>query len=558
MAPGRQTCEKVSSPRGEPRATRHRRIWAKLLLLFGSTAVGLALGEVGVRLLGRAPQIIPIGLTSDRHVYRRSTNPILSYEFKPGFRSDEENLPFDYRVINSHGLRDVERAYAKPPGTRRVIVLGDSVVVGYRVREIDALMSRRLEKLYGDENVEVLNMAVTGYCTRAEIELLRVQGVRYRPDAVILMFVENDFRNFNPESVGADGIANRPAMAGWAFRTSHLFRLACLEFNWFSFGLEADPARWNQQAIGDNNVPDGLALLRRLADEHGFRPLVAVWPEFRHDEIEYPEKMFMSGSGELIVERLARGCGLPVVGLREPFVEHWERQTPRPVPRRYYSVGDGMHASVTGHRVTAEIFRRIIAEHHLLEPPERRTARAADVSPDDAGRRAAKALGTDKSGYGLSYINQAIALDAEGKRREALERLEKVSPSDSLNFADAAMMIASILAEQGRAGEARRRLEKALDVSPDHYNAHMLLAMLLKDEHAYEKALGHLRRAVELRPESYDAQYILGVTLSERRRWKEAEPHLKAAVRLSERGSAAAEELLRCRRSIDRGPGGGH
>lgn len=557
MAPERKTRGKVSSSTVDPCAARRRRIGPRLLLLFGSTATALVLAEAAVRLIGRAPEVIPIGLSSDRHVYRRSANPILSYEFKPGFRSDEENLRFDYRVINSHGLRDVERQYAKPPGTRRVILLGDSVVVGYRIRQIDALMSRQLETLYAGRNVEVLNMAVTGYCTRAEVELLRVRGLKYRPDAVIVVFVENDFRNFNPESVGADGIADRPDAACWLFRRSHLFRMACLECNWFSFGLEADPARWNRHAIGENNVPEGLALLRRLADEHGFRPLVAVWPAFRHDGIEYPEKMFMPASRELIVERLARGCGVPVVGLREAFIEHWRRQTPCPNPRLHYSVGDEMHPSLAGHRAAAEILRHIIDEHRLLEPPEARTAQAADVSPDDdAARRAARALGTDQAGYGLSYINQAVALNKEGKLDDAIERLEKVSESDLLNYADASVMMASILARQGKTRRARLRLEKAIEVSPDHFFAHISLAMLCRHEQAFDKAVVCLRRAVELRPDSYDAQYLLGVTLAQCRRWRQAEPHLRTAVRLNRRSAAAAQELSRCLRNLRRRPGG--
>jgi tetratricopeptide (TPR) repeat protein len=534
------------SSNGKTRVRPHRRLWAKLLLLFSSIMISLIIGELAVRLFGRAPEIIPIGVQSDAHVYRRSTNPILSYEFKPGFRSDEQDLPFDYRVINSHGLRDIERQYAKPPGTKRIILLGDSVVVGYRVQEIDQLMSRQLEMLYGDEKVEVLNVAVTGYCTRSEVELLRVKGVNYDPDAVILLFVENDFRNFNPESVGADGIADRPGTVNWLFRRSHLFRLACLQFNWFDYGLEADPARWNQKAIGDNNVAEGLALFRELADRHGFKPLVAVWPGFTHNGIEYPEKMFMPGSKELIIERLARVHDLPVVGLREPFREHWQLQVPRPIPRQYYTVGDEMHASVDGHRVTAEILRRIVQEHRLLESAQHAVPQAARGSDEDGpAARAAKALGTEKAGYGLLHINKAVTLCEKDKLDEAIEQLKKVSPSDSLNYGDANVMLASILLRQGKADEAKSRLQKVLEAEPYHFQAHMVLASLLKTEHAFEQAIEHLQRAVELRPDLYDGQYHLGRTLGQRSRWKEAEPHLKAAVRLNPNDASAARQLGR-------------
>jgi len=528
------------------RTGRRAGLRPKLLLMFGSIVIALIVGETGVRLTGRAPEIIPIGISSDRHVYRRSTNPILSYEFKPGFRSDAENLPFDYRVINSHGLRDIEREFAKPPGTKRIILLGDSVVVGYRVREIDHLMSRRLEMLYGDEKVEVINLAVTGYCTLAEVEFLRVQGLKYDPDAVILVFVENDFRNFNPESIGADGIVNRPAAASWMFKKSHIFRLACLEFNWFSFGIEADPVRWNPDAIGDNNVVEGLKLLRKLADEHGFNPLVAVWPAFGNDRIEYPAKMWMPDSRELIVERLARCCGVPAVGLREAFVNHWKQQPSRPVPREYYSVGDEMHPSVVGHRVAAEIFHGVVDEYRLLEPADRRSARVARPAQDDAAVRAAMAQGTEKAGYGLYFINRAVTSIQEGKPEEALRQLDKALSSDPLYYGEASAMMASVLVRQGKTEKAISRLQKALEVEPNHFQARMLLGSLLRTGNAHGEAIKHLRHAVALKPDSYDGHYHLGLAFAQCGRWKEAEEQFRAAVRLRPNDSAAGRLLKRC------------
>jgi len=538
------------APDGKVRLGPRRRLAARLLLLFGSIATGLFIGELGLRLIGQAPEIIPIGVSSQRHVYRRSANPILSYEFKPGFRSDEEDLPFDYRVINSHGLRDVERQYAKPPGTKRIILLGDSVVVGYRIKEIDELMSRQLETLYGAENVEVLNVAVTGYCTRAEVELLRVKAVKYNPDAVILFFVENDFRNFNPESLGVDGIADRPALVSWLFRRSHFFRLACLRLNWFGFGLEADPVSWNPKAIGDNNVVEGLALFRELADQHGFKPLVAVWPGFTYDAIEYPEKMFMPDSGELIVERLARAYDLPVVGLREAFREHWRSQTPRPIPRQYYTVGDEMHASAAGHRVTAEILRRIVEERRLLEPVQRRASRAVRRSDeDDVVVLAARSLGTERASYGMVHTNNAVTLCKEGKFDEALVQLDKVGPSDSLSFNEASVMAASILIQQGKPDDAKPRLQKLLEAEPDHFHAHMLLGSLLKTEHAFEEAIEHLQRAVELDPNSAPAARQLGDVYADRGDYQRAAVQFERLARIEPR---RAQNYLELGTSLDK------
>ena len=59
-----------------------------------------------------------------------------------------------------------------------------------------------MERIYVDEgeDVQVLNVATIGYCTRSEVELLRVKGLPFQPDRVVLVFVENDFDNFNREA----------------------------------------------------------------------------------------------------------------------------------------------------------------------------------------------------------------------------------------------------------------------------------------------------------------------------------------------------------------------
>ena len=277
------------------RVTGTPRLPAKVLLACLTTLLALGACELIVRWMGTTPEVIPIGITSEDRIYRRSKNPYLSYEFKPDYRNDDADLKFDHPRTNSHGQRDIERTFDKPPGVRRVILLGDSVVVGFGIRDIDDLMSRQLEKLYPSDDVQVLNLAVSGYCTRAEVELLKVKGIRYEPDLVILVFVENDFHNFNREALYTDGIADRPSIVNSMYHFSHLFRSTCLQLDLFGFGMEADPARWNQRAIGNNNVSEGFRLLRELALETRFETLVAAWPAFKNTDIRFNDMMFVPG-----------------------------------------------------------------------------------------------------------------------------------------------------------------------------------------------------------------------------------------------------------------------
>jgi hypothetical protein len=74
---------------------------------------------------------------------------------------------------NSHGYRAPEHAYAKPIGTQRVVVLGDSFTDGSEVGD-DELFTRKLEQAL--PGVEVVNLGVYGYQTAQELVTLEDRG----------------------------------------------------------------------------------------------------------------------------------------------------------------------------------------------------------------------------------------------------------------------------------------------------------------------------------------------------------------------------------------------
>jgi lysophospholipase L1-like esterase len=98
------------------------------------------------------------------------------------------------RPQNSLGYRDLERAIAKPPGTRRVVSLGDSFAWGASVEFEDAY-PQRLERALSRRRREpwqVVNLALPGMNTVSEEGQLRTEGMAYAPDVVLLGFVLND------------------------------------------------------------------------------------------------------------------------------------------------------------------------------------------------------------------------------------------------------------------------------------------------------------------------------------------------------------------------------
>ena len=111
----------------------------------------------------------------------------------------------DYSVLhatNSRGFRDVEHAFEKPPGTYRVVVLGDSFIEGGQV-DLEQSFTRVLEAELADalgRPVEVINLGTSGYGQVQELVVLREEGLRYDPDLVLVAFFpENDLTNNHPE-----------------------------------------------------------------------------------------------------------------------------------------------------------------------------------------------------------------------------------------------------------------------------------------------------------------------------------------------------------------------
>ncbi len=93
-------------------------------------------------------------------------------------------------------MRDIEHDLAKPEGTYRIAVIGDSYVTAQEVA-FDETIFRQLQLMLDGQarNVEVLGFGVRGFGTDQEYRLLENYALRYDPDLVILVFVPNDIRN---------------------------------------------------------------------------------------------------------------------------------------------------------------------------------------------------------------------------------------------------------------------------------------------------------------------------------------------------------------------------
>lgn len=182
---------KLADQPGKQSLRRWRR---KLLLILFGVIFGLALVEIGLRLIGFSyPEFY---VTDARRGY--SLRP----KMEGWYRKEGEA----YVRINSDGLRDREHTKVKPPKTFRVAVLGDSFVEALQV-SFDESFCHILEQqlrscpVMAGRDVEVINFGVSGYGTAQELITLRNQVWQYSPDLVLLTVTTNNDISDNSQAL---------------------------------------------------------------------------------------------------------------------------------------------------------------------------------------------------------------------------------------------------------------------------------------------------------------------------------------------------------------------
>jgi hypothetical protein len=180
----------------------------RLCLLGAACAFTLGLAEAALRF--GAHHILRTGEYITLGEVLNPEDPLLGYSPIPNSTRiiARGGIAVNRERINSAGLRDVEHAPRRDPGTMRLLILGDSFMYGDGV-DLEETMPRRLSDLMPD--VEVINTGVRGYDLGQEYLYYKHRGRLYEPDLVLFAFFVNDLA---PDSAieavdGMDGLPVR-------------------------------------------------------------------------------------------------------------------------------------------------------------------------------------------------------------------------------------------------------------------------------------------------------------------------------------------------------------
>ncbi len=162
-----------------------RTLLSRFMLIVTSLLVGILLAEGLARVF--FPQLAP---RTARITKFWKYDSSYGWSHNPGASGYFETFGIQaFVTINSKGFRGPEIEYARDQKRQRVLVLGDSYVWGYGVKEHE-VFTEQLRKAMPE--VEIVNMGVSGYSTDQELLLYRDEGYKYKADLVMIVVTEND------------------------------------------------------------------------------------------------------------------------------------------------------------------------------------------------------------------------------------------------------------------------------------------------------------------------------------------------------------------------------
>lgn len=358
--------------------------WPRLNRIFNrSIAVNIALAMVSLL----APLTLlefmlrPFAeLNAKTSIFERDET--LGWKLRPGAEDEWGGV---FVRINGKGLRGPELDYDRSEGMLRVLYLGDSVTFGYCIENpletYPYLAGPLLEANLG-RPVETINAGVGGYSPWQEFLYLEREGIRYRPDLVLVGFVLNDLTE-KIQLVRFGG-------TGEGFQLEHTFkgrfdrwadRVALLHFGnrlyaRLRFGSDiqqkaAEIELMNVKTLVDqperpeyvqawNETLKSLESLFEFCDRRNLPAALVIFPyRFQYDD---PEKF--AGPQERLM-RFASERGIPALDLMPGLFEAMQAAG----LQRKDVYFDRNHFTEAGHALIAPLVADFILSNRLLASP---------------------------------------------------------------------------------------------------------------------------------------------------------------------------------------------
>ncbi len=334
-------------------------------------------------------------------------DPVIGKRYVADF-DEQVFVPESGRTIrlrfHRDGFRGPDRPSTKPTGTRRIAVIGDSMIVAVATAEEQTMVADledRLAAAFPDERWEVLNFGVSSASTGQELVLYRELVWRYQPDIVVLaFFVGNDLADNSRRLTGArriyfelddgGGLRQLPYSAAASGLSSWLNQHSRL-YVWYRIARTRGRERVRELAgrlpsryqvfntAGDEDVDHAWELTCRLLAEfrdqvaaRGSRFVVAVIPTGPqiYDDL-WAEVIDAAGEEARFFDRtnpetrLAGICGelgIPCLTMADSFREAASAGSGNGEGRFFYDQGRAHFTDTGNHLAAAVLFEALSGE----------------------------------------------------------------------------------------------------------------------------------------------------------------------------------------------------
>ena len=361
----------------------------RALLLLAIAAAQFAMFEIALRAWGHSE-------ASPAFQALFMPDPVIGYRLRPHARTRFTTAEFDTAIaINGQGVRDDAEIGPKPANERRLVVLGDSLVLSVQVARQHTfckLLEDSLNRNSGAIRYRVINAGVQGYGPVEELLFYRRVVSAFQPDLVIhALFVGNDaeeavtseprLRRSTPVAdapevgeakVWESGpqVLRRLARRSMVLQVARL-RLVAVTDRLPRFGAPPEPPLQSYAAKPAPRIAEGLRISRECvqavaaeAAATGARTMVMLMPaRFQVDDADYGRlKDAVSGAGGTLVrdaattrfaEALApvplpRFDALPALRAARPGPDLFFQQTVHLTPRGHEVVARALEAFIRG------------------------------------------------------------------------------------------------------------------------------------------------------------------------------------------------------------------
>lgn len=341
----------------------------KIILLVCGILIALFIAEIIIRCFKLAPVMLDHNIINNLQFVE---NPGICYK----------NKPLSNKNINSEGFRGKEFVLKKDKNSVRIIMLGDSITCGAFVKQgetFSEVLERRLnaesQVLSPSTRYDIMNFGVGGYNIVSEVEVLKVYGLKYNPDIVVLNYFWNDNEAYSFDYWNFLARKDlKPAEKNWAYQyylsperfrwermffRSHLFvylwavvnqlRDSFLEFKNIEYAT-----------YKNNIVADKLAELKKMGAEHNFKILICMHPVLNYDKSS-PDHNYSK------TKKIAKELGIPCLDLLPYYMQQSDD------PREFLvKEKDVYHPNAAGHALIARTLQLELAKDGYIALGQKR------------------------------------------------------------------------------------------------------------------------------------------------------------------------------------------